>query len=56
MEAEFASLVTFASKAIVHRNAIDALYVRTQMVDLEVEAEGKSKQSDNDESERRMDG
>jgi hypothetical protein len=50
MEAELASLVAFAGEVIVHGNAIDALYVRTQMVNLEVEAEGKSKQSNNDKS------
>jgi hypothetical protein len=50
MEAELASLVAFAGEVIVHGNAIDALYVRTQMANLEVEAEDKSKQSNNDES------
>jgi hypothetical protein len=42
VKAEPASLVTFASKVIVHGNAIDALSGRTQVVKLEIEPEDKS--------------
>jgi hypothetical protein len=42
VEAELASLVTFAGEVIVHGNAIDALRGWTQMLSREVEAKDNS--------------
>jgi len=51
VEAEFASLVAPAREMKIDRNTIGTLCERTQVVDLDIEAKGKSEQSDGDEPE-----